>query len=116
MSKIVIEKIVCDEHDEEHDAPVYAVVQLVNRKTGKLLGTYGIDVCEAVVVWYSSNGTRIIKRQSTRSSRKSAPRKRVGSKNPTSGMIRAWAKSQGLSVSQRGRISKEVTTAYRKAH
>ncbi|MEJ3653431.1 Lsr2 family protein [Actinomycetes bacterium KLBMP 9759] len=30
--------------------------------------------------------------------------------------IRAWAKSQGLNVSERGRISSEILEAFRKAH
>lgn len=30
--------------------------------------------------------------------------------------IRAWARSQGLTVSNRGRIAAEVTEAYQKAH
>lgn len=115
MSKVVVERIVCDEHEEDHEAPFMALVKLVDRKTGKIAGTYVIDVCEEVVDWYSSNGLKIIRR-SRQTSKKQGPRKSVPRKNPSSAMIREWATSKGLSVSQKGRISKEVRQAYDKAH
>lgn len=47
--------------------------------------------------------------------RTSAPRRRSSGASE-SAAIREWAKAQGLSVSERGRVSAEVRDAYRAAH
>lgn len=36
--------------------------------------------------------------------------------SPTTAEIRAWAREQGLSVGNRGRLSEELKTAYAEAH
>lgn len=55
------------------------------------------------------------RRTAASGSRTSAPRKRAA-RNSDSSAIRAWAKEQGLEVSERGRISAEVLEAYNAAH
>ncbi len=45
-----------------------------------------------------------------------AGRRSARSAGPSAGEIRDWAKSQGLEVSERGRISAEVRAAYEAAH
>jgi hypothetical protein len=52
---------------------------------------------------------------SSSSPRSSAPRKRPG-RNPEVAAIRAWANSNGHSLSERGRIPASVVEAYNKAH
>lgn len=49
------------------------------------------------------------RRQQAKPSRKAVDRDRTQE-------IRRWAKEQGLNVSERGRISREVTEAYEAAH
>lgn len=46
--------------------------------------------------------------------RRTRGRRPVG--GPTANEIRTWAQSEGLEVSQRGRVSNEVRAAYEKAH
>jgi hypothetical protein len=52
--------------------------------------------------------------------RKLSSRRRSGRRLPVSGatatQIRAWALSQGMTVSSRGRVSAEVREAYENAH
>ena len=52
---------------------------------------------------------------SSSSARSSAPRKRPG-RNPEVASIRAWAKENGYSLSERGRIPAPVLEAYKAAH
>ncbi|MDT0158561.1 Lsr2 family protein [Microbacterium sp. ARD32] len=47
--------------------------------------------------------------------RGSAPRRRAA-RNSEIGEIREWARSQGLKVSERGRVAADVLEAYRAAH
>ncbi|GAA3942123.1 Lsr2 family protein [Microbacterium soli] len=55
------------------------------------------------------------RRASAGNVRAAAPRRRAA-RNSEVSEIREWAKSQGLNVSERGRISAEVMDAYRAAH
>lgn len=55
------------------------------------------------------------RRASAAAGRPSAPRRRAAANSET-GEIREWAKSQGLKVSERGRIAADVMDAYRAAH
>jgi len=43
-------------------------------------------------------------------------RRGVGPEKPDLPAIRAWAKEEGIKVSERGRVSKDVQDAYRAAH
>lgn len=56
------------------------------------------------------------RRASAGGSRAAAPRRTRATRNSEVGAIREWAKSQGLKVSERGRISADVMDAYRAAH
>jgi hypothetical protein len=64
---------------------------------------------EALAVWVG-HGRRVAARTS---SRRGAPRRSAS--NETA-QIRAWAREQGLAVSDRGRISAEVKAAYEAAN
>lgn len=46
----------------------------------------------------------------------SRARRGRGAAGPTPGEIREWARSQGMEVSDRGRVSEEVRSAYAAAH
>lgn len=54
-------------------------------------------------------------RRASGGGRTAAPRRRTSGASE-SAAIREWAKAQGLSVSERGRVSAEVRDAYRAAH
>ncbi|MFC7789118.1 histone-like nucleoid-structuring protein Lsr2 [Microbacterium sp. MAHUQ-60] len=56
------------------------------------------------------------RRASAGGTRAAAPRRARAPRNSEVGEIREWAKSQGLKVSERGRISADVMDAYRAAH
>jgi hypothetical protein len=56
------------------------------------------------------------RRASAGSSRSAAAPRRRAARNSEVGEIREWAKSQGLKVSERGRIAADVMEAYRAAH
>ena len=65
---------------------------------------------EAFAVWVG---------HARRLSARSSSRKSAGRRSPASGdtaAMRAWAKDQGMAVSDRGRISAEVKAAYEAAH
>ncbi|GGO54097.1 hypothetical protein GCM10012286_63060 [Streptomyces lasiicapitis] len=51
-------------------------------------------------------------RQKDQPSRSTAPSRSKGKEDPA---LRAWAKSQGLSVNDRGRVPPEIKEAYEKA-
>lgn len=55
------------------------------------------------------------RRASAGGTRAATPRRPRAARNSEVGEIREWAKSQGLKVSERGRISAEVMDAYRAA-
>lgn len=55
------------------------------------------------------------RRASASGTRAVAPRRRP-SRNSETGAIRAWAKDQGLKVSERGRIPADIVDAYNNAH
>lgn len=55
------------------------------------------------------------RRASAGAPRAAAPRRRAP-RDSEVGEIREWAKSQGLKVSERGRISANIMDAYRAAH
>jgi hypothetical protein len=67
-----------------------------------------------------SNGTRRKARRSAgasagRAAAKRRPSKRTSAETNPSGELRAWAKANGYSVSDRGRIPSQVRTAYEAA-
>lgn len=55
-------------------------------------------------------------RRASAGNARTATTRRRAARNSEVGEIREWAKSQGLKVSERGRISAEVMDAYRAAH
>lgn len=58
---------------------------------------------------YVAHGDRVGGRKSTRAASASSSKE-------DNAAIRTWARGQGLSVSERGRISAEIRDAYAKAH
>lgn len=52
----------------------------------------------------------------SRTARLTATRAAVPSAGPTTAEVREWAKSQGIDVSERGRMSEDVFAQYRAAH
>lgn len=55
------------------------------------------------------------RRASAAGARAASPRRRAPRNSETS-EIREWAKSQGLKVSERGRVAADIVEAYRAAH
>ncbi|MGE5290266.1 MAG: histone-like nucleoid-structuring protein Lsr2 [Micromonosporaceae bacterium] len=77
---------------------------------------YEIDLCKK----HSDKLDEILKRYRTHAHRAAAPkgrrRPRTAAHRQRSAQIRAWAKSRGFQVSDRGRISTDVVNRYETTH
>ncbi len=80
-------------------------------------GDYEIDLCDANIIRLHELLSPYIK-----AARKAAPRsaqrsrRRGKADRDKSTEVRVWAKSQGLEISERGRIPAEITDKYNAAH
>lgn len=79
--------------------------------------TYEIDLSEAhaaalreALALYIANGRRITALRGSKASRRTA------ATGASATDIRAWAKAQGKTVSERGRVPAEIREAYEAAH
>ncbi|BEP14341.1 Lsr2 family protein [Acidothermaceae bacterium B102] len=120
MAQRVQVLLVCDVHDDDTTPGTETI-------SFSLDGTsYEIDVCDDhaeelrdAVAPYVGAGRRIGGARSGR--RSSAPARAAARPAATSdrqraGDIRAWAKSQGLNVNERGRIPATIVAQYEAAH
>jgi hypothetical protein len=60
--------------------------------------------------------SRRVQRQAASTPRRDGRRRSSGSGRDDIPQIRAWAQSQGMDVSERGRVKKEIVDAYDQAH
>ncbi len=78
--------------------------------------TYEIDLSEANAAALREALARYIaKGRRTSGGRAKAARRRSGGSDSAT-EVRAWARAQGMTVSERGRVSAEVRAAYEEAH
>lgn len=120
MAQRVQVLLVCDVHDDDTTPGTETI-------SFSLDGTsYEIDVCDdhaeelrdAVAPYVGAGrrigGARAGRRSSTPS--RAAARPAATSDRQRAGDIRAWAKSQGLNVNERGRIPAAIVSQYEAAH
>lgn len=65
---------------------------------------------------YIGVGRRTGGRRPTRAKAASAPRRARSSAEPSASEVRAWGRENGFVVSDRGRVSAELASAYEAAH
>ncbi|RJL22553.1 histone-like nucleoid-structuring protein Lsr2 [Bailinhaonella thermotolerans] len=113
MAKKVVQLLFCDLHDD--DVKGVETIQFALDGTG-----YEVDVCEKHGIElrerlqpFVDQGRRSAgARRAVRGARGS----RAGSGREHSAKIRAWAREQGMQVSERGRISAQIVEQYELAH
>ena len=102
--------LTCDLHGDDTDA--IATVQLANNGT-----RYELDVCEEHLNELTGAGRRLRNRRKGRSgttkrTAKKAPARRSRRRSADPSAVREWARANGYSVGDRGRIPAEVVEAY----
>ena len=107
--------LVCDLHDDE--------VEGTDTVTFGLDGSmYEIDVCDAHAAELRDafagyvGAARRAGRAPSASTRKNRPAARASSGNQRVAEIREWARANGHKVSERGRLSAALVSAYEAAH
>ncbi|MHB2021873.1 MAG: histone-like nucleoid-structuring protein Lsr2 [Mycobacteriales bacterium] len=113
MAQRVKIMLVCDLHDEETPGSETILFSLDG-------ASYEIDACDAHAAELRSDFARYLavarrsggRRGAGRTGRRGAG----GADRQKSAQVREWARSQGLSVSERGRIPASLLAQYEAAH
>jgi hypothetical protein len=110
--------LTCDVHDGAAEA-VETVAFTVEGQSYEceLCEPHLLEFREAMEIW-SSHSRPAGSRSGSASGRsgRGGRRRSAGGDGPTPSEIREWARSQGLEVSARGRVSSELHAAYEAAH
>ncbi len=77
---------------------------------------YEIDLCEKHSQKFDETLTRFAEKARRATSRVSRPKRRTTAHRQRSAEIRAWAKRNGIEVSDRGRIPAQVILSYEESH
>jgi hypothetical protein len=77
---------------------------------------YEIDLCEKHSQKFDETLTRFAEKARRATSRVSRPKRRTTAHRQRSAEIRAWAKRNGIEVSDRGRIPAQVISSYEESH
>ncbi len=77
---------------------------------------YEIDLCERHSQKFDETLTRFAEKARRVTSRVGRPKRRTAAHRQRSADIRAWAKSSGIKVSDRGRIPAQVIAKYDTSH
>jgi hypothetical protein len=77
---------------------------------------YEIDLCEKHSQKFDEVVTRFAERARRVTGRVRAPKRRTAAHRQRSADIRAWAKTSGIEVSDRGRIPAQVIRKYEASH
>lgn len=77
---------------------------------------YEIDLCERHSQKFDEVLTRFAEKARRVTGRVSRPKRRTAAHRQRSADIRAWAKSSGIKVSDRGRIPAQVISKYDSSH
>ena len=77
---------------------------------------YEIDLCEKHSQKFDETVKRFADKARRATSRVSRPKRRTTAHRQRSAEIRAWAKRNGIEVSDRGRIPAQVISSYEESH